>query len=423
MPEAQFTKLSNGLPLLTVPMAGTKSATVLVLTRVGSRCENSREQGLSHFLEHMLFKGTHKWPTAQELSQALDGIGADFNAFTTKEYTGYYVKAAARHLPLALEVLSDMVWRPKLDQAEMTREKKVICEEIKMYEENPLMHIGDLFEQALYHGSSLGVNIAGSQRSVTALTHAQLQGFWRSHYHPRNMLLAVAGKFSASDRKLMNNRFGDFKATGKPGSFKLFYPHYRSPQVAIQFKETEQVQLAIGWPAYGWGDKRLLALELLATILGGNMSSRLFLRLREREGLCYSIRASTDAYVGTGSFVVQAGLDKARLELAIKLIRAELKRARREVIPAAEINKAKEYIRGKFTLALEDSSARADYAAKHYFLEGSRETPEQHLTRLARVTASELQAAAQDVLRDQRATLALIGPFKNQAPWRKLLVS
>lgn len=419
----QYTKFANGLPVLTVPMAGTQSATALVLARVGSRYEAKAEQGLSHFLEHMLFKGTAKWPTAQALSQELDGIGAEYNAYTSKEYTGYYVKAAARHLPLALEVLADMVWRPKLDGEEMTREKKVICEEIKMYEENPLLHIGDLFEQALYNGSTLGVNIAGSQKSVTALTRSQLTGFWQAHYTPKNMLLVVAGKVDAAARRQMSQMFAGVKTKATPHTFRKFHPAYRAPQVAIQFKETEQTQLALGFPAYGWGDKRLLPLELLAIILGGNMSSRLFLRLREREGLCYSVRASTDAYFGTGSFTVQAGLDRARLPLAIKLTREELAKVRDSAVPAAELNKAKEYIRGKFTLALEDSSSRAEYSAKHYLAEGSRETPEQHLKKLSAVTARQVQAVARDVLKSSRATMALIGPFRKAGEWRRLLTA
>lgn len=421
MPATTYRKLVNGLPVLTVPMAGTESVTALVLTRVGSRYESTREQGLSHFLEHMLFKGTSKWPTAQALSQALDGVGAEYNAYTSKEYTGYYVKAAARHLPLALEVLSDMVWMPKLDGDEMTREKKVICEEIKMYEENPLFHIGDLFEQALYKGSTLGINIAGSQKSVTALTRGQLTGFWQAHYRPRNMLLVVAGRVDAAARRRVEQWFSGRQPSATPHTFRQFHPTYRSPQVAVQFKETEQVQLALGFPAYGWGNKRLLPLELLATILGGNMSSRLFLRLREREGLCYSVRASTDAYVGTGSFVVQAGLDRARLSLALKLTREELAKVVQHAVGQAELHKAKEYIRGKFTLALEDSSSRAEYAAKRYLAEGSREEPHEHLRRVSAVTAQQVQAAARDVLNMRRSTLALIGPFRTTAPWRKLL--
>lgn len=421
MAAPRFHKLANGLPVLTVPMVGTASTTALVLMRVGSRYESKREQGLSHFLEHMLFKGTAKWPTAQALSQTLDGVGADYNAFTTKEYTGYYVKTAAQHLTLALSVLADMVWRPKLDGDEMTREKKVICEEIKMYEENPLLHIGDLYEQALYKGSTLGVNIAGSKQSVTALTRAQLAGFWQAYYHPRKMLLVVAGKVGASSARTIAQQFAVPARAASPHTFQRFHPRYRTPQVALQFKATEQVQLALGWPAYGWRDKRRLALELLAIIMGGNMSSRLFLRLREREGLCYSVRASTDAYVGTGSFTVQAGLDQARLALALKLTRQELSKVRAKLVGQAELTKAKEYIRGKFTLALEDSSARAEYTGKHYFLEGSRATPEQHLRRLAAVTARQVQAVARDVLRDRRATLALIGPFRSAVPWRRAL--
>ncbi len=418
-----FKRLSNGLPLITVPMVGTATAAVHVLVRVGSRLETPAESGLSHFLEHMLFKGTDRRPDARTLTQTLDGVGAEFNAYTTKEFTGYYIKAAAEHLPLALDVLSDMLWHSRFDASELEREKKVIVEEINMYEDNPLMHIGDLLEGGVFRGSTLGTLISGTRESVLALKRAQLMHFWESYYHPANMLLVVAGKVSAPAERALKKWFGAKRPTGRAGKFKPFVPKPKQPHVALHFKETEQVQLALGFPGYGYTHKRLLPLELLSTILGGNMSSRLFVRLREKEGLCYSVRAGVDCYQGTGLFVVQAGLDRARLPLAIRLIREELARVAAEGVGKDELSRAKEYSRGRFTLALEDAAAQADWAAKRLFLEQSRETPEQHLRRLAKVSSSQLTAAAREVLNLTHATLALIGPFRNQTEWRKLLSS
>ncbi|MDP3986276.1 MAG: pitrilysin family protein [Candidatus Veblenbacteria bacterium] len=420
MSTTKFHRLPNGLPVLAVPMPGTDSATVLALVHIGSRHENVTEKGLSHVLEHMLFKGTQKWPTAKELSQTLDGVGADYNAFTSKEHTGYYVKVASQHLPLAIDVVADMVWQPRLDGAELGREKKVICEEIKMYEDNPIMHIGDLLEGAVFQGSSLGVNIAGSQRSVVALRRAQVAGYHRRHYAPKRMLLVVAGKISTATQRFIQMRFNERRPTAALREAP-FVARQRTPRVAIQKKDTQQVQLALGFPSYGWRDKRFLALELLATVLGGNMSSRLFLRLREREGLCYSIQALADQYQGTGIFAVQAGLDRARLEQAIRLIREELERVVREPIRQEELKKAKEYIKGKLTLALEDSSARASWVAKEFMFEHSREAPHEFMARLERVPAHALQKAAADILKLNQASLALIGPFSSAAPWHKLL--
>ncbi len=421
MAKPTYSKLPNGLPLITVPMVGTETAAVHVLVRVGSRLETAAESGLSHFLEHMVFKGTERRPDARTLTQILDGVGAEYNAYTTKEFTGYYIKAAAEHLPLAVDVLSDMLWHSKFEAAELEREKKVIVEEINMYQDNPLMHIGDLLEGGVFRGSTLGTLISGTRESVVALQRAQLLNFWQSYYHPANMLLVVAGKLSKSGLQSITKRFGEQRPGGRKGAFKRFVPSPRAPYVTLHFKETEQVQLALGFPGLGYGHKRLLALELLSIVLGGNMSSRLFVRLREKEGLCYSVRAGVDCYQGTGLFVVQAGLDRGRLPLAIKLIREELSKVVSGGVDEGELSRAKEYSRGRFTLALEDSAAQADWAAKRLFLEGSRETPHEHLKRMDKVKALELKQVAQEVLNLKHSTLALIGPFKKPEPWQKLL--
>ncbi len=420
MSKPVFKRLPNSLPVLSVPMQGTESVTVLAIANVGSRYETAREQGLSHVLEHMLFKGTKKWPTAKDLSQTLDGVGADYNAFTSKDHTGYYVRVAAKHLPLAIDVVSDMVWHPVLDGSELTREKKVICEEIKMYEDNPIMHIGDLLEGAVFRGSSLGVNIAGSTKSVTALTRSQVVRYHRTHYTPGNLLVAVAGKLPLRTDALLRQAFGE-AGHGRRGKFPPFTGAQRSPRVVIQHKDTQQVQLALGFPSYGYRHKNRLGLDLLTLTLGGNMSSRLFMRLREREGLCYSISASADEYEGTGVFAVQAGLDTSRLQQAIRLIREELERTVREPVDADELRKAKEYIKGKLTLVMENSAARAQWAAKQFLFERSLESLKDFVARLERVRSSDLRRAAQDVLAFQRASLALIGPFKQAKPWQKLI--
>jgi len=290
-----------------------------------------------------------------------------------------------------------------------------------MYEDNPMMYIGDVLEGAMFHGSTLGELISGTRQSVTALKRTQLLNFWQRYYHPNNMLLVTAGQLPESLDKLIAKTFGQVRAAGARGQFKPFVPHQRAPQVALHFKATEQVQAALGFPAFGWGDKRLPALKLLTTILGGNMSSRLFIRLREQEGLCYSVSASIDAFRGTGLLAVTAGLDQARLPLAIKLIRQELAKIVSTRVGEDEIARAKEYSRGRLTLALEDSAAQAEWVGKRWFLDGSRDTTAQYLKRLSAVTARELQAVAKQVLSPRQATLALIGPFRKIEPWRKLL--
>ncbi|HBH17248.1 MAG: Peptidase, M16 family [Parcubacteria group bacterium GW2011_GWD2_43_10] len=420
MPKPVIKRLHNGLPILSVPMKGTESATILVVAKVGSRYETKAEQGISHVLEHMLFKGSKKWPTARDISQALDGVGADYNAFTSKDETGYYVRVAHQHLPLAIDIISDMIWQPVLAADELQREKKVICEEIKMYEDNPLMHIGDLLEGAVFQDSSLGVNIAGSLKSVTKLSRSQVFKYHQRYYTPRNLLVMVAGKINTQAERLLRRQFNE-TSRGKMGGFQIFKPKQTKPRVVIQRKATQQVQLALGFPAYGYRHKNKLALDLLATVLGGNMSSRLFMRLREREGLCYSINAATENYEGTGVLAVQAGLDTARLPQAIKLIRQELIKVITEPIGLEELNKAKEFIKGKITLAMENSSTQAQWAAKQYIFENKLEDTKQFLVRISQLQARELSLAAKEVINFKQANLALIGPFNSAKPWLKLI--
>ncbi len=412
--------LSNRLPIILAPMEATESATILAVSNVGSRYEGQNEQGVSHVLEHMLFKGSKKWPTAKDISQTLDGVGADYNAFTSKDITGYYVRVAKDNLPLAVEVVADMIKNPKLEAGELAREKKVICEEIKMYEDNPLMHIGDLLEGAVFQGSTLGVNIAGSIKSVSALTRAQVAGYHRKYYAPKNLLVVAAGNISNKARQAIGRNF-DFKRSGSIGNFKLFNTKQTKPRVVIQKKETQQAQLALGFPSYGYRHKNKLALDLLALVLGGNMSSRLFMRLREREGLCYSISAGTENYEGTGLFAVQAGLDTSRLPQAIKLIREELGRVVAEPIDEHELDKAKEYIKGKLTLAMENSAAQAQWLAKEYLFEHNLESAKQFLAKISQVKSAALQQAAREVINFKQANLALIGPFRSAEPWQKLI--
>lgn len=413
-------RLSNGLPVLFVPMTGTDSATILATANVGSRYESKSEQGVSHVLEHMLFKGSKKWPTAKDISQTLDGVGADYNAFTSKDMTGYYVRVAKDNLPLAIEVIADMIKQPVLKADELEREKKVICEEIKMYEDNPLMHIGDLLEGSVFQGSTLGVNIAGSIKSVSDLSRAQVFGYHHKYYTPKNLLVVVAGNLVGNTKKIIDKNF-NYKQAGGSGTFKLFKPSQIKPRVVIQNKETQQAQLALGFVSYGYRHKHKMALDLLALVLGGNMSSRLFMRLREREGLCYSINAGTENYEGTGVFAVQAGLDTSRLPQAIKLIREELLRVVTEPIKEDELTKAKEYIKGKITLAMENSAAQAQWFAKEYLFERNLESIRQFLARIYQVKASALQQAACEIIDFKKANLALIGPLRNPEVWQKLI--
>ncbi len=401
-------------------MNGTASATILVMARVGSRYETKSEQGISHVLEHMLFKGSEKWPTAKDIAQTLDGLGADYNAFTSKDQTGYYIKVAYEHLPKAMEVLSDMIWHPLLSAEELEREKKVICEEIKMYEDNPLMHIGDLLEGLIFANSSLGVNIAGSIKSVSALRRSQVVAFHRKFYGANNLLVVVAGKMTSTVNNLLSKNFS-LNRQSVPGVYKKFHSNQSKPRLVWQKKDTQQVQLAFGFPAYGYRHKNRLALDLLAMVLGGNMSSRLFMRLREREGLCYAINSSTENYEGIGLLAIQAGLDKSRLSQAISLIKEELQKVITKPVSQQELTKAKDYVKGKMTLAMENSSIQAQWAARQYIFEHSLENYQSVLERLNRLTPVDLRRVAKEIFNFKKANLAIIGPDDNKRVWLNLI--
>ncbi len=418
--SVQYGQMKNGLPYVKIPMADTRAACLLLLVRAGSRLENNQEGGLSHFLEHMIFKGTAKWPTALDLSQVLDSVGAEYNAFTSKEYTGYYIKVAADYLPLASEVMTEMIWRSKFEPEEMAKEKKVITEEINMYEDNPLMYIGDVLENEIYKGSSLGKLISGTRESVGALSHQQLVNYWSKYYHPKNMLLIAAGKLTKKGIAAVNKNFGVIKKTGTKGTFTSITPKYKLPRLALHYKDTQQVQLAVAFPSFGHNYKKNLAIGLLANIMGGNMSSRLFTRLREHEGLCYSIRCGVETYYGTGLFVVQAGLDKSRLPLALKALKQELAKIKKEKITTTELKKAKEYVKGSLVLNLEDSMSQAQWVARRLFLENDKTNLDAFLKKVEAVTVKDISQMANKIIKFNQATLALIGPFKNKAAILKL---
>jgi predicted Zn-dependent peptidase len=411
--------LKNNTRLITVPMGDTKTATLLVMCRIGSRYETKRINGVSHFVEHLMFKGTKKRPTTLHLSKELDGVGAEFNAFTGKDYTGYYIKADGRHLSLAIDVLSDMLLNSKFEAAEIEREKGVIVEEINMYEDNPIMYVEELLEQEMFSGNQLGWSIAGTRETVRGLTRDDLVGYRDKYYRGANMVIGLGGQFTDEHLKQLEASFSFTKSTSQ-SKFTPITIDQKKPRVHLYFKETEQTQLALGFPAYSYTDKRMPALQLLSVILGGNMSSRLFLKVRERNSLAYYIRSSVTNYQDTGALVIQSGLDKTRIDKAIKLIMQEVKKITTGVT-AAELSRAKEYVAGKNALHLEDSSSMTQWYVGQELLTNSIETPDKKLQKIMAVTREDVARVATDVLRSHKASLAVIGPFKDKERFLSLL--
>lgn len=410
--------LKNGIRLVTAPLKETQTASLLVLVKVGSRQETKPIYGISHFVEHMMFKGTKKRPTTLDLSKELDGIGAEYNAYTGKDVTGYYIKSDARHLSLAIDMLSDMLLNSKLESDELEKEKGVIVEEINMYEDNPMMFVEEILEEMVFSGSQLGHQIAGSRETVRAVTRASMAKYKNAFYNGSNMVIALAGKFSDKHVKEIKSKFAIKK--GKKSKIEKSVSVQKFSKVKIRYKDTEQVQLALGFPSFSQHDKRNYALQLMSVILGGNMSSRLFINIREKNGLCYFIRCWNNLYEDRGATVIQAGLDKGRIDFAIKAIRNELEKISAGVTEE-ELKRAKEFIAGKLALDLEDSMSIAQYYGNLELMGKPLISPADKLKKIMAVKTTEVKSVAQEIFDFHKASLAIIGPFKDEARFLKLL--
>lgn len=409
---------NNGIRLITTPLKETQTVSLLVLVKVGSRQESKATYGISHFIEHMMFKGTKQRPTTLDLSKELDGVGAEYNAFTSKDLTGYYIKSDARHLSLAIDILSDMLINSKLDAEELEKEKGVIIEEINMYEDNPLMFIEEILEEMVFQGSQLSHQIAGSRETVKTISQPLMKKYKNKFYCGSNLIISIAGNFSEQHLKEIKAKF--ILGKGKKSTIKKVTLNQQSSQIKLKYKDTEQVQLALGFPTFSQYDKRNYALQLLSIILGGNMSSRLFINIREKNGLCYFIRCWNNLYEDTGVTIIQAGLDKERLDFAIKAINEELKKITQGVT-SEELIRAKEFVSGKLALDLEDSLSLAQYYGNLEIFNKPLITPAEKLQKIMKVKASEIQVVAQEIFNFKRANLAIIGPFKDKTRFLKLL--
>lgn len=422
--------LKSGLTVLRIPMPSVESVTVLALVCTGSRYEPANWWGISHFLEHMVFKGTTKYPDAQSLSSAVDAVGGNFNAFTSKEYTGYYVKAASPHLTLALDVVSDMLLTPKLRQADIDREKGVIIEEMNMYADMPASHISSLFDQMFFAAAGLGHDIIGTKETVSSLKTADFESYIKQWYGLKNVVLILAG-----DEKILNQPATLDQVTkmfekGEPAEREAanFHEHLSQNKILeqrllVEYKKTEQAHFVLGFPAISRSNPARHALSLLSVILGGGMSSRLFSEVREKRGLCYYIHSDADLYHDTGIFGGSAGVDPKRVDEAVEVTIAEYLAIvnGKKPITEAELKKAKDYISGKFVLDLEDSESVAQYFGMKQLLSGEVETPAEVLAKYMAVTLDEVNDIAKKVIKPEELRFAIIGPFKDKERFEKLL--
>ena len=415
------TVLPNGLRVIIVPMPSFESATVLVMVGAGSRYENRKNSGISHFLEHMAFKGTTKRPSSQDISGLVDGMGGEFNAFTSKEATGYYVKAQSTHVETCLDLLSDMLSNSLLDRKEIEKEKGVITEEINMYEDTPMRNLGDVYEGLLYGDTPMGWDTAGTKEVVRSIKREDFLDYMKSLYSPHNMTVLVAGGVNGGTEELVSKYFGSMSRfdTQVPGKV---LDDQKKPAVLLKKKKTEQVHIALGVRTVGLDSPDEEPLEILAGILGGGMSSRLFNEVREKRGLAYYIRTSSDNYTDCGTLVTTAGVDKNRAHDAVQVILEEFEKIKQPgSVTGDELKKAKEYIKGHFVLDLEDSRSVADYYAHQELLQKRLKTPEETIREIDSVTISDIERVAKKYLVESTLNLAVIGDFENEKEFEKLL--
>lgn len=410
----KFTKktLENGLRLVTIPMADNPSATVLVMVEAGSKYETKETNGISHFLEHMVFKGTPKRPKSSDISRELDGIGAHYNAFTGQEYTGYYAKADARHLDTVIDIIADMCQNPLLDQKEIDKEKGVIIEELRMYRDLPQRHVHDVLTSLMHGDQPAGWDVIGTEDTIRSFNRDTFLKYRADHYVSSATIVIVAGSF---DEQTIESKIAEAfeKIPTSAKQPKLPVRESQSaPAVAAEFKETDQTHLVIAARTFPVNDPRIPAMQVLSTVLGGGMSSRLFQKMRDELGICYYVRTSHDAFTDHGDLTISAGVDNSRVETAVREILAECSRLKTELVPDAELQKAKDYISGTTMLELETSDARAEYAGGEEAIRHMIEAPEDHLAKIRAVTASDVQQLAGEIFVESGLNLALVGRAK-----------
>jgi predicted Zn-dependent peptidase len=419
----KFTKkvLKNGLRVVTIPMKDNPTATVLVLVEAGSKYEEKKVNGISHFLEHMCFKGTIKRPKAIDISKELDALGSQYNAFTAQEYTGYYAKSDAKNFVKIFDVVSDIYLNSTFPETEMQKEKGVIIEEINMYEDLPNRHVQDLMMKLLYGDQPAGWNIAGEKKNILNMKRDDFVDYKKQHYLPEATVLVVAG--AVTEKQVMsevNKIFGVVARGKKIGKSKVKEKQNR-PEVLVSFKKTDQTHFVLGIRSMDLFNKKNAVISVLGGVLGGGMSSRLFQKLREEMGVGYYVRAYNDAYTDHGFFQISAGVDNKRIEEVIKAVLEECNKLKKEKVSKEELEKVKECLIGNMKLTLESSDDIANFYGGQELLKHELKNAEDKAKEVRKVTAKQIQDLAKDIFKNEKLNLALIGPFKDKAKFLKIL--
>lgn len=413
-------RLPSGLPILIAPVTGTAAVTVLVFAGAGSRYEERNERGISHFLEHMFFKGGKKYKNAAEVSIAIDSVGGDFNAFTGKEYAGYYVKVSSEKTELACDVLSDMLLNARFPQEEIEKERGVIIEEYRMYQDTPIYQAGWDFESLLFGDQPLGWDTIGTEEVIRAVNQKDFMKHKNELYTPDNLVVAFAGNIT--EKAAM--QYAEIYFSGAQGKKAKEWPKLKdmpNNRVSLTTKQTEQAHLVLGVQGIDSMHKDHFAQKLLSIILGGSMSSRMFLNIREAKGMCYYISTSTDSYLDSGILSTRAGVDQSRLHEAITAIRHEYEVCADKGITDIELRRAKDYLKGKITLSLEDSEERAHFFGKQQLLYPKVRDVTEYFDEIERVEKPQINSVAKKLLATENLRLVVIGKEKDAGVLEKLI--
>jgi predicted Zn-dependent peptidase len=413
--------LSNGLRVLTAPLGHAKSVACYIMLAAGSRYENASNRGIAHFAEHMFFKGTERRPTARDLSMEVDTIGGEFNAFTSKEFTGYYIRCAGEQRDTALDVLVDMLRNSKFDADELEREKGVIVEEMNMYVDTPRDYVSSVYEELVFGANPLGWETLGTKDTIKAATRETFLDYLGEWYTPPRIVVGVAGAVGNDLLPTLEGLLGDMTGEDAGAPAPAAFGPPPEPQVRLHRKDSDQANVCIGVPSYPLAHPDRYALQLLGTVLGTGMSSRLFLEVRERRGLAYYVYALNSPFTDAGTLFSQAGVDLNRAEEAVEVIATEFRKLADEVVPAQELEKARALAKGRFVLQTESPNGLIMFGLRREVLEGRAAEPEDVLAGLDAVTAEDVQRVAQDVIGSQGMRCAVIGPFDDASVFEKLL--
>jgi len=424
--DYKLTTLENGLRVITVPMPGLESVTVTVWVKTGSRFEEKRINGISHFLEHMVFKGSTKRPSARAISEAVDSIGGEFNAATSKDWTNFYIKSRSGSAETAMDVLADMVLNPLLKSEEIEREKGTIIQELAMYEDTPMIKIQDVFEGLIFKGSSLGWDVGGDKDSVNAVKREDFIEYRGEHYHPDEMFVSVSGRITENAAvELAEKYFTNLKLqkSNLKSEFQNFKPAQKEPKFELKTKKVEQAHIILGFLSEGRGYEGRFAQSVLSTILSGPMSSRLFIEVRERRGLAYAVKPSGDKFAEIGYSGVYAGVDPGKAEEAIAVILEQIYGISNGQFPISnkELEKTKEYIKGHIALSLEDTQVAGDFFAEQVMFLKEVLTPDEIYKRIDKVTIEDIIKEAKKLFTKDRLNLAIIGPYEDSSNFKKII--